>query len=341
VQTRTRPRLPAYVNPDETGLILWLVSADVSVIVASHNTRAYLERCLRLLGESHEVIVVDTLSSDGSRELVRDRFAHVRLVELDANPGYGGALNRGIAIASGRYLLLMNGDAWPQEGAVERLLSFTESEPRAGVVGPRLAYPDGTLQPSVRGFPTLWRLATEYLFLRWIAPRSRFLNAFYGAGFDHRSQRDAEFLVGAVLLARREVLDEIGGFDERFFMFNEEVDLCYRTHAAGWNVVFWPGAEFVHVGGGSTAAVWPQMYREQLRSHLLFFDKYGGAVRAERARKLLWLAMRVRALVFGLVGNRDRSRLSSAAAVWLRSGEAESLLESACPPAVKANVTEP
>jgi len=316
------------VEPGGASLILWHVSADVSVIVASHNTRAYLERCLRLLGESHEVIVVDTQSSDGSRELVRDRFPHVRLVELDANPGYGGALNRGIAIASGRYLLLMNGDAWPQEGAVQRLVSFADGEPRAGVVGPRLANPDGTLQPSVRGFPTLWRLATEYLFLRWLAPGSRLLNAFYGAGFDHRSQRDAEFLVGAVLLARRELLDEIGGFDERFFMFNEEVDLCRRTRAAGWRVVFWPEAVFVHVGGGSTAAAWPQMYREQLRSHLLFLDKYGCAGQAEQARRLLGLAMRLRTVVFRLVGDRARSRLSRDAAAWLDSGDARSLIRS-------------
>jgi N-acetylglucosaminyl-diphospho-decaprenol L-rhamnosyltransferase len=304
------------------------VSADVSVIVASHNTRAYLERCLRLLGESYEVIVVDTLSSDGSAELVRDRFPHVRLVELDENPGYGGALNRGIALASGRYLLLMNGDAWPQEGAVERLVSFAERESRAGVVGPRLVNPDGTLQPSVRGFPTLWRLATEYLFLRWLAPRSRLLNAFYGAGFDHCSQRDAEFLVGAVLLVPREVFDEIGGFDEGFFMFNEEVDLCYRVRAAGWRVVFWPGAEFVHVGGASTAPSWPQMYQEQLRSHLRFLDKHGGPVQAEHGRKLLWIAMRLRALLFGIIGRRDRSRLSGEAAAWLGSGDAQSLLGS-------------
>lgn len=314
------------MGPSEASLILWLVSADVSVIVASHNTRAYLERCLRHLGESHEVIVVDALSSDGSRELVRDRFPHVRLVELDENPGYGGALNRGIELASGTYLLLMNGDAWPQEGAVERLVSFAESEPRAGVVGPRLVNPDQTLQPSVRGFPTLWRLTTEYLFLRRLGPRSRVLNAFYGAGFDHRTQQDAEFIVGAVLLVRREALDEIEGFDERFFMFNEEVDLCYRARAAGWNVVFWPGAEVTHVGGASTAPIWPQMYREQLRSHLLFLDKHRGAVQAERGRKLLLFAMYTRAVVFGLLGRRDRSRLSSEAAAWLRSGKAESLV---------------
>lgn len=305
------------------------MSADVSVIVASHNTRAYLERCLRRLGDTHEVIVVDTMSNDGSRDLVRDAFPHVRLLELDVNLGYGAALNAGIALASGAYLIVMNSDAWPQEQAVERLVALAESEPRAGVVGPRLLNPDGTLQPSVRGFPTVWRLATEYFFLRWLAPRSRLLNTFYGAGFDHRSRREADFLVGAVLLVRRAALDEIGVFDERFFMYDDEVDLCYRAHAAGWNVVFWPEAEFVHVGGASTVRTpaWPQMYREQLRSHLRFLDKHEGLREAEHARKLIAVAMLLRALVFTVLARSERRRLSIESARWLRSGDARTLLE--------------
>jgi N-acetylglucosaminyl-diphospho-decaprenol L-rhamnosyltransferase len=328
VQTSTR-RLSERKESGEIGLILWLVSADVSVIVASHNTRGYLERCLRLLGDVHEVIVVDTMSTDGSQELVRAEFPHVRMIELDANLGYGVALNAGIAVASGVYLILMNSDAWPQGAAIERLAAFADSEPRAGVVGPRLLNPDGTLQPSVRGFPTLWRLATEYLFLRWLAPRSRLLNAFYGSGFDHASRRDVEFVVGAVLFVRREALDEFGGFDERFFMYNDEVDLCYRALAAGWKVVFWPGAEFVHVGGASTVRtpVWPRMYREQLRSHVRFLDKHRGLRTAERGRKLIAAAMLVRGFVFGVLARSERRRLSLDAARWLRSEDVRTLLE--------------
>ena len=163
---------------------------DVSLIVVSHNTRGHLERCLSELGSGNEVIVVDTGSTDGSQELVRDRFPQTRLLVLAGNPGYGGALNAGIALASGRRLLVMNADTWPLPHAVERLVEFAEREPSAGVVGPRLLDPDRKLQPSVRGFPTLWRLATEYLFLRWLAPRSRALNAFYGSGFDHGSRRE-------------------------------------------------------------------------------------------------------------------------------------------------------
>jgi N-acetylglucosaminyl-diphospho-decaprenol L-rhamnosyltransferase len=308
--------------------ILALVSTDrVSIIIASHNTRACLKRSLSEIGDGHDVIVVDTGSSDGSQALVQERFPRVRLVQLDANPGYGGALNAGIALASGEYIILMNGDAWPLTHSVERLVEVAEREPRAGVVGPRLLNPDGTLQPSVRGFPTLWRLATEYLFLRWLAPWSRSLNAFYSSSFDHRSRREAEFLVGAVLLVRRRLIDEIGGFDNRFFMFNEEVDLCYRARSAGWTVLFWPGAEFVHVGGGSTSQAWPRMYREQLRSHLRFLAKHHGLRQAERGRRLLAVAMQVRAAVFLIMRRPQRRELSLDAATWLRSGDAQSLLE--------------
>jgi N-acetylglucosaminyl-diphospho-decaprenol L-rhamnosyltransferase len=132
------------------------VPTGVSIIIASHNTRAHLERCLSALGDAHQLIVVDTASTDGSQGLVRRSFPHVRLIQLDSNPGYGGALNEGIAHASGTDPLLMNADAWPLADAVENLVQFAEGEPRAGIVGPRLLNPDGSLQASVRGFPTLW-----------------------------------------------------------------------------------------------------------------------------------------------------------------------------------------
>jgi len=267
---------------------------------------------------------VDCASTDGTAAFVRDRFAEARLLELEANPGYGSALNEGARLASGDYLLLMNADAWPAHSAVERLAAFAEAQPSAGAIGPRLLNPDGSLQRSVRGFPTLWRLATEYYFLRWLAPRSRLVNAFYGAGFAHDSVRDAEFLVGAVLLLRRRAFEEVGGFDPSFFMFNEEVDLCYRLHERGWRVVFFPGAEFVHLGGASTQLDWDRMYREQLRSHLRFLTKHYGPRRAEYGRRLLLWALRLRALVF----RGERRQLSRDAARWLAGGDAAALLES-------------
>jgi len=298
---------------------------DVSVIVVSYNARDHLERCLETVaGRAHEVIVVDSGSTDGSRELVRERFPGVRLLELAENRGYGAGANEGVRIASGRWFLLLNSDAWPVGNGVEELVAFGDRHPEIGVAGPKLLNPDGSLQRSVRGFPTVWRLATEYFFLRKLAPGTRALNAFYAANFDHETVRKAEFLMGAALLLRREAIAQVGGFDERFFMFSEETDLCYRMHKAGWTVEFFPEAEFVHVGGASTRSEWGRMYREQLRGHLLFLAKHQSLYRAEQARKMLVWALRLRALLF----RGERGRTYHEAADWLASGRARALLES-------------
>ncbi len=146
---------------------------DVSAVVVTYDALPWLERCLESLrGPAAEVIVVDHGSTDGTLELVKTRFLEARVVEQE-NRGLGGGSNAGMRIASGRYFLLLNSDAWLTEGALERLVAFADDHPEAAVVGPRLLNPDGTLQRSVRGFPTVWRIATEYLFLRKLAPRSR------------------------------------------------------------------------------------------------------------------------------------------------------------------------
>jgi N-acetylglucosaminyl-diphospho-decaprenol L-rhamnosyltransferase len=303
--------------------LLSLGVTGTSIVVASYNVWPQLERCLSVVAPGpHQVIVVDSASTDGTQERVREQFPQVRLIELERNPGYGGALNAGMAVAAGDYFLVMNADAWPVGDAIARLVEFAEQRPQVGIAGPRLLNPDGTLQPSVRGFPTRWRLATEYLFLRWLAPRSRALNSFYGAGFDHQTPREAEFLTGAVLLLRRTAIDEVGEFDTEFFMFSEEVDLCYRMHEAGWRVEFTPGAEFVHVGGASTSLDWPPMYREQIRGHLRFFAKHRGVDYAERVRKMLVWAFRVRSLVF----RGERGQLTRGTTSWLASGDVSTLL---------------
>jgi GT2 family glycosyltransferase len=294
------------------------------LVIVSYNVRAHLERCLgAFAGSPHEVIVVDSASTDGSAKLVGRRFPDVRLIALERNDGYGAAANIGMEATVADYFLVMNADAWPLDDAVDRLAAFAEANPEVGVVGPRLLNPDRSLQPSIRGFPTLWRLATEYFFLRWFAPRSRLLNAFYGAGFDHRSTRDAEFLMGAALLLRARAVHEVGGFDPSFFMFSEEVDLCYRMRKAGWRVTYFPGAEFVHVGGASTSLEWNPMYREQLRGHLIFLAKHHGFRRAEHARRMLMWAFRLRSLVF----RGERRRLTRETGRWLGSSDAARLVE--------------
>jgi GT2 family glycosyltransferase len=269
----------------------------------------------------HETIVVDHGSTDGTLELVRERFPEARLIEQE-NRGLGGGSNTGMRVASGDYFLLLNSDAWALGDAVERLVLFAEDNPNAAVIGPKLLNPDGSLQRTVRGFPTLWRLGTEYFFLRKLGPRTRALNAFYGSRFAHDEVREAEFLMGACLLVRRQAADTVGLFDEDFFMFSEETDWLYRFRQAGWKVLFYPGAEFVHVGGATTSQNWGPMYREQLRGHLRFLAKHGSERDAERARRLLLASMRMRAVVF----RGARGRTSREAARWLAGGRAKDLL---------------
>jgi GT2 family glycosyltransferase len=199
-------------------------------------------------------------------------------------------------------------------------VAFADGRPRAAVVGPRLLNPDGTLQRSVRGFPSLWRLATEYFFLRKLAPRTRALNAFYAGGFDHDEEREAEVVMGACMLVRRDAIDEVGLLDEDFFLFSEETDWCYRFRQAGWKVLFFPGAECVHVRGASHGG---RLYRENLLGHLRFLRKHDGARTAERARRLLLAALRLRGVLF----RGERGRGYREAAGWLASGSAAELLD--------------
>jgi GT2 family glycosyltransferase len=292
---------------------------DVSVVVVTHNSAPWIERCLESV-RGHETIVVDNGSSDGTARLVRERFPDVRLVE-QGNVGMGAGNNVGMRLGSGRYFLLLNSDAWVVGDAVERLARFADEQQEVAVVGPRLLNEDGTLQRSARAFPTLWRLATEYLFLRKLAPRSRALNAFYEGGFDHDEAREVDWLFGACLLVRRDAADEVGLFDEDFFMFSEETDWCFRFRQAGWGVWFFPGAEVVHLGGASHGG---RLFAENVRGHLRFLAKHRGMGEAERARRLLLAGARLRLLLF----RGERGESYREAARWLGSGDAATLLRS-------------
>ena len=292
---------------------------DASVVVVTYNALPWVERCLESV-RGVESVVVDHGSTDGTAAHVRERFPEVEVIE-EENLGLAHGWNTGVARTSGRYVLLLNADAWLDEGALEALVAFADAHPRAAVVGPRLRNPDGSLQRSVRGFPTLWRLATEYLFLRKLGPRSRLLNKFYEGDFDHDKAREVDWLFGACLLVRRDAADEVGLFDEDFFMFSEETDWCYRFRQAGWSVWFFPGAEVVHVGGASHGG---RLFAENVRGHLRFLAKHRGAREAERARRLLLAGVRLRLLVF----RGERRDGYREAARWLSSGNAASLLRS-------------
>jgi N-acetylglucosaminyl-diphospho-decaprenol L-rhamnosyltransferase len=292
--------------------------SDVSVIVVTFNAMPYIDRCLASV-RGYETIVVDHGSTDGTLELVRAEHPDVRLVEQE-NLGLAAGWNRGMRESSTEsdWFFILNADAWAADGAVERLLAFAEARPRAGLVGPRMRYPDGRLQRSVRGFPTLWRLATEFFFLRKLGPRTRFFNSFYASGFDHETEREADFVMGAAMLVRREAVDQVGPLDEGYFLFSEEVDWQYRFRQAGWKVLFWPGAEVFHVLGAGHGG---RMFRELVRGHVRFMTKHHGVRTGERTRRMLRASLLLRGALF----RGERGRWYRVAARWLGSGSAAEL----------------
>jgi N-acetylglucosaminyl-diphospho-decaprenol L-rhamnosyltransferase len=289
----------------------------VACVVVTYDALPWIEQCLASVAGT-ETIVVDNGSSDGTPDVVRERFPAVRMIDAE-NRGLSAGWNRGIAGTDAEHVLVLNADAWLVGDALSRLLAVADAHPRAAVVGPRLLNADGTLQRSVRGYPTLWRLSTEYLYLRKLAPRSRALNAFYGAGFDHESEREVEWVMGACFLVRRSAYDAVGPFDERYFLFSEEVDWMRRAADAGWSVVYTPEACCVHVGGASHGG---RMFLENVRGNLRYLSLHGRPGEAEKARKLLRAALLAR----GRLHRGERGRLYRDAAAWLGSGDVETLL---------------
>ena len=292
---------------------------EVSAVVVTFNALPWVEQCLESV-RHEETFVVDNGSTDGTVDVVRELFPEARILE-QGNRGLAAGWNAGLVEASGRYVLILNADAWLAEGSLAHLVAFADAHPEAGIVGPRLSNPDGTLQHSVRGFPTLWRLATEYFFLRKLGPRTQLLNAFYAGGFDHDRVREAEVVMGACMLVRRAAVDAVGPLDEDFFLFSEETDWCYRFARAGWKVLFCPDAECIHVGGASHGG---RLFRENLRGHLRFFAKHRGGRSAERARRLLRAALLLRGTLF----RGERGRMYRDAAAWLASATVPELLRS-------------
>jgi GT2 family glycosyltransferase len=224
-----------------------------------------------------DVVVSDNGSSDGTREFVRERFGErVTIVENGANLGFGAGCNRAFAITSAPYVFLLNPDAVLKDRALANIVAFLDAHPRCGIAGSRIENPDGTLQPSCGEFDT-WTGA----FLRssawgeW-APFRRFANGAGLRGFAYDEPRRVDLAIGAALALRRAMLDEIGTFDERFFLYHEEVDLAKRAADAGWETWFVPSSEAVHEGMGSAKGRFGLVETRKQSSRRRYWIKHHG-----------------------------------------------------------------
>jgi N-acetylglucosaminyl-diphospho-decaprenol L-rhamnosyltransferase len=230
---------------------------DLSVSVISYRTPALLRECLLALEAecSHltmEVTVVDNASGDGSAEMVAELFPWVRLILNDHNVGFGAAHNLALRAARGRHLLILNSDALVSPGSLSTLVTYLDTNPDVAVAGPKLRFPDGRVQPSRRRFPTIATLFLESTQLQRFSPDNATLRHYYVADRSDDDPQDVDWLIGACLCVRATAVAEVGLFDERFFMYSEELDWCRRFRAADWRVAYVPAAEVMHLEGGSS-----------------------------------------------------------------------------------------
>jgi GT2 family glycosyltransferase len=250
---------------------------DLSILIVSWNVRPWLLDCLQSIyanppAGSFEVIVVDNASQDGSPAAVQAAYPQARLLQNTANPGFAAANNQAIQVSQGRYVLLLNPDTCLHPGALSALTAFLEANPQAGACGPRLLNPGGSLQISSYPFPTVGREFWRLFHLDRLRP----IAAYPAATWDSSAPQPVDVIQGACLLLRRSVLDQVGLLDTGYFMYTEEVDLCYRVRRAG-HAIFWlPGAQVTHHGGQSTRQAALPMFLSLYQTKLRFIRKHHG-----------------------------------------------------------------
>ncbi|MGV3723540.1 MAG: glycosyltransferase family 2 protein [Actinomycetota bacterium] len=314
---------------------------DITIAILSWNARGYLRRCLASLFSpsdpealaawekagrplqdfpaeqvSWEVIVVDQQSLDGSAEMVEAEFPGAKLVRQAPNLGFAGGNNVAYRHASGRYFLLLNSDTVMAPGSLTELVRFADAHPRAGLIGPKLLNPDGSLQYSCRHFPTLAAGIFRHTPFARFEPKGRFTADYLMESWDHASVREVDWLSGACLLARREMIDEIGGLDDGYFMYFEDVDWAHRAHRAGWEVLYTPQPVVIHEIGRSSDRRPKRMIVMHHQSAYRFFSRNTAFGRNFGTRGLLALGLSIRA---GLTLARNEAiRLKARLDKWFK-----------------------
>jgi N-acetylglucosaminyl-diphospho-decaprenol L-rhamnosyltransferase len=257
---------------------------DVSIIIVSYNTAYLLREAVgKVKSASHglkvECIFVDNASSDESVVLIQREFPSDTLIINDTNVGFGRANNQALTVATGRYILLLNTDAFVASDTLTKTLAYMDTHPRCGILGVRLEGRDGALQPCARYFPTPFNQFLQRTGLHKVFRNVRLIDDM---GWDHATERHCDWVVGCYYLVRKDVIDQVGLFDPRYFLYFEEVDHCFAAKNAGWEVVFYPHTTVVHLGGesakssGEITASGRQLSALQVESELLYFRKNHG-----------------------------------------------------------------
>lgn len=279
---------------------------DVSAIIVNWNTKDKLNDCLNSIYRqaselTYEVIVVDNASCDDSAEMVKREFPEAILLQNDENRGFAAANNVGMAVAQGRYILLLNSDTTVLDNAIGQVVSFADLHPESAVVGCKVLNSDGTLQRTCFMFPSLLNMLLSSTYLYKLFPRSKFFGREQMTWWDRDDVREVDVVTGCFMLVRREAIEQIGLLDERFFMYGEETDWCYRFKQAGWKAIFTPAAEIIHLGGQSSKQIRAKMLVQLRLSILHFISKHYGWLSHKIASLLVVLFFAVRVPVWLIV----------------------------------------
>ena len=256
---------------------------ELSVIIVNWNSGNYLIECLNsLMGEVNqaqtEIIVVDNASSDGSVDIVEKRFPGVVTIRNSSNLGFAKANNIGIRQSQGEYLCLINSDVVVRKGCIKQMLAFMDQHRAIGMLGPKILNPDLTLQPSCREFPSLWNSLCRSLALDSLFRKSRVFGRQFMSFWTFDSVRRVDILSGCFWLLRREAVDQIGLLDETFFIYSEDQDWCKRFWKSGWEVVYFPQAQAIHYGEGSSSREPIRFFVEMQRANLQYWRKHHTSV---------------------------------------------------------------
>jgi len=254
-----------------------MTSVTLSICILTLSARDYLRACLQSIQEHtavpHEIIVVDNGSSDGTSNMLRVEFPTVRLIQNQENLGYTYPNNQAMQLAKGRFISLLNPDTLVHASAFEKLCDFLESHPEVGIVGPKVLNPDGTLQaPCRRGDSRPWAVISYFTGLGKLFPDKAFFNGYLLTHLPEDQINPVDGVSGSCMLIRREVVDQIGYLDERFFAYQEDADYCLRARQAGWQVYYDPEAQITHFGGQGGSRVQP--YRSIWAWHESYFLYY-------------------------------------------------------------------
>lgn len=302
---------------------------ELSIVIVSWNVRDLLRQCLSSINKQRQLlriqaIVVDSASSDGTVDMVAEQFPWVLLLAQDENVGFPRGNNIGMRQALGSHILLLNPDTVVVGKALQGMMSFMDEHHDVGVVGPRLRFPDGAIQSSRRRFPTA---LTAFLESTWLEPwaPSRLLRTHKFQDVSDDETNDVDWVMGAAMMVRREVIAQVGMMDEAYFMYSEELDWCRRIKEAGWRVVYFADAEIIHYEGKSSEQAVTARHINFQRAKLRYFRKYHGRVLSTILRLFLLVSYAwqlVLEAIKGVLGHKRALRRRRVRTYWevLKSG---------------------